>query len=151
MDERTNAVRDAHEAEEARTASDEALREATDWAARTQAHADALARALDEFSGAGGEAIIGGLEGVLGSFLDLIEVDGGWERAVESAAGASVGAMVVDGRSRRERRSRPCAAKAAPVSVLPVAEGDVTTPATPPGTARHFARWYAPDRMPRRT
>ena len=47
--------------------------------------------ALDELSGAGGRAIIGELEGVLGAFLDLIEIDGGWERAVESAAGASVG------------------------------------------------------------
>jgi chromosome segregation protein len=72
VEERADALRDADEAEEERTASDEALREATDWAARTQAHADALARALDEFSGAGGKAIIGGLEGVLGAFLDLI-------------------------------------------------------------------------------
>ena len=96
--ERTDAERDARIAENERSEADEALREATDVAARTQARAEALARALEEMSGAGGKAIIGNLEGVLGAFLDLIEIDAGWDRAVESAAGASVGAMVVDGR-----------------------------------------------------
>ncbi len=96
---RLDAQRSADEAEVERTTCDEELREATDWAARTEAHSEALARALDELSGAGGRAIIGELEGVLGAFLDLIEIENGWERAVESAAGASVGAMVVDGRS----------------------------------------------------
>ena len=90
-----------HEAEGAeidRTGADETFRQASDVAARTQARAEALARALDEFSGAGGRALIGDVDGVLGAFLDLIEVESGWERAVESAAGASVGAVVVDGR-----------------------------------------------------
>ena len=40
VEERTNALHDADEAEEERTASDEALREATDWAARTRRPAD---------------------------------------------------------------------------------------------------------------
>jgi len=134
LEERADALRDADEAEEERTASDEALREATDWAARTQAHADALARALDEFSGAGGKAIIGGLEGVLGAFLDLIEVDGGWERAVESAAGASVGAMIVDGRKSARAALEALRREGGAGLVLPVAEGSVATPTTPQGT-----------------
>jgi len=46
----------ADEAEVERSSCDEDLREATDWAARTEAHAEALARALDELSGAGGRA-----------------------------------------------------------------------------------------------
>src|ERR1022692_1627828 len=98
LEEREVAEHEAQLAEQESTAAGEALREATDVAARTQARAEALARALDELSGAGGGAIIGDLEGVLGPFLELIEVDAGWELAVESAAGASVGAMVVDGR-----------------------------------------------------
>ncbi len=133
VDERANAQRDADEAEEERTASDEALREATDWAARTQAHADALARALDEFSGAGGKAIIGDLEGVLGAFLDLIEVDSGWERAVESAAGASVGAMIVAGRKSARAALEALRREGGAGLVLPVAEGAGATPTTPPG------------------
>lgn len=86
------------EAEAGRVAADEYLREVTDTSARSQARAEALARALEEFSGASGKAIIGKVTGVLGSFLELIEVDEGFERAVESAAGASVSAVVVDGR-----------------------------------------------------
>jgi chromosome segregation protein len=84
--------------ESARDEAEVALTTAADVAARAQARAEALARAFEELSGSGGRAIIGNLEGVLGAFLELIEVDEGWERAVESAAGASVGAMVVDGR-----------------------------------------------------
>ena len=70
-------------------------RDATEATEREQRTASlyALSRALEELSGSGGRAIIGDLEGVLGAFLDLIEVDVGWERAEESAAGASVGAL----------------------------------------------------------
>ena len=87
---------DVKEAEAGRVAADESLRDVT--SARAQARAEALARALEEFSGANGKAIIGKVTGVLGSFLELIEVDEGFERAVESAAGASVSAVLVDGR-----------------------------------------------------
>jgi chromosome segregation protein len=90
-------------AEADRDAADEALREATDVAARTHARAEALARALEEFSGAGSRELIANVDGVLGSLLELIDVDAGAERAVESAAGAAAGAVVVDGRrSARE-------------------------------------------------
>jgi chromosome segregation protein len=85
-------------AEAQRQSVGEEIANASDAAARTQSRAEALGRALDELSGSGGRAIIGNLDGVLGAFLDLIEIDEGWERAVESAAGASVSAMVVDGR-----------------------------------------------------
>ena len=91
-------------------------------------------RALEELSGAGGRAIIGNLEGVLGSFLDLIEVDAGWERAVESAAGASVGAMVVDGRKSARAALEALRREGGAGLVLPIAEGDVSVPQTPSGT-----------------
>ena len=96
-------------------------------------HAEALARALDELSGAGGRAIIGELEGVLGAFLDLIEIDGGWERAVESAAGASVGAMVVDGRRSARASLEALRRENGAGLILPVAESDIVAPATPDG------------------
>ena len=45
------------------------------------------------------------------------------------------GAMVVDGRDRRARPSRPCAERAAPALILPVAEGDVAARDDAAGTA----------------
>jgi chromosome segregation protein len=131
--ERLDAERDAESAELERTRADEALREATDVAARTQARAEALARALDEFSGAGGRAIIGNLEGVLGSFLDLIEVDSGWERAVESAAGASVSAMVVDGRRSARAALEALRREGGAGLILAVGDDSVSAPEAPVG------------------
>ena len=132
--ERSEAEKAAETSEAERSSADEALREITDVAARTQARAEALGRALEELSGAGGRAIIGNLEGVLGSFLDLIEVDAGWERAVESAAGASVGAMVVDGRKSARAALEALRREGGAGLVLPIAEGDVSVPQTPSGT-----------------
>jgi chromosome segregation protein len=132
-EERRVAEQEAARAEAQRRAADEALRESTDVAARTQARAEALARALDEFSGAGGRAIIGGLEGVLGAFLDLIEIDEGWERAVESAAGASVGAMVVDGRRSARAALEALRREGGAGLILPAAESSVSTLPTPSG------------------
>ncbi|MHB1087447.1 MAG: chromosome segregation protein SMC [Acidimicrobiales bacterium] len=131
--ERAEAEAQAQRAEELRGDADEALREATDVAARTQARGEALARALEELSGAGGRAIIGNLDGVLGSFLDLIEVDEGWERAVESAAGASVGAMVVDGRKSARAALEALRREGGAGLILPVGEGVVTSRETPSG------------------
>jgi chromosome segregation protein len=131
--ERAEAELEAQRAEEIKSATEEAFREATDVAARTQARAEALARALDELSGAGGRAIIGNLDGVLGSFLDLIEVDAGWERAVESAAGASVGAMVVDGRKSARAALEALRREGGAGLILPVGEGVVATPSPPQG------------------
>jgi chromosome segregation protein len=131
--ERLDAEHEAQRAELESTQANEMLREATDVAARTQARAEALARALDEFSGAGGRAIIGNLEGVLGAFLDLIDVDSGWERAVESAAGASVSAMVVDGRRSARAALEALRREGGAGLILPVGEGHVSTAATPAG------------------
>lgn len=113
--------------------ADEELREASDTAARTQARAEALERAFDELSGSGGRAIIGNLEGVLGSFLDLIEVDEGWERAVESAAGASVSAMVVDGRKSAQAALEALRREGGAGLILPVSEQAITSPVAPSG------------------
>ena len=120
--------------ERKREASDLALRSATEVAARTQARAEALARALDEFSGAGGRAIIGNLEGVLGAFLDLIDIDANWERAVESAAGASVGAMVVDGKQSARKALEALRREGGAGLILPISEHEIRINAAPAGT-----------------
>jgi chromosome segregation protein len=56
-----------------------------------------LARALHDLEGAGGREALAGVDGVVGSLVDLVEIDTGWEAAFEAAAGASVAAVVVDG------------------------------------------------------
>jgi len=71
-------------------------RERQDAAARSQARAEALDRALKDLTGAGGRDALGDLDGVLGALVDLVEVDAGFELAVEAAIGASLAAVVVD-------------------------------------------------------
>ena len=77
--------------------AEEALRQAEQEHARSQARADALERALDEARGAAGAELLAGVDGVVGTLLDLVEVDSGWEEAFEAAAGASLTAVVVSG------------------------------------------------------
>ncbi len=48
--------------------------------------------------GAGGSELLREVDGVVGSLVDLVEIDSGWEAAFEAAAGAGVAAVVVDGR-----------------------------------------------------
>ena len=132
-EEMTHAERAAEGAQGERMRADEALRDASDVASRTQARAVLLAAAFDEFSGAGGRAIIGNLQGVLGSFLELIEVDAGWERAVESAAGASVSAMVVDGRQSARAALEALRREGGAGLILAVGEDPVVAPAQPDG------------------
>ena len=109
--ERLDAQHAADDAEVERTSCDEELREATDWAARTEAHAEALARALDELSGAGGRAIIGDLEGVLGAFLDLIEIEKDGSGPLNRPRARRWARWSSTDDARRARRSRRCAAK----------------------------------------
>ena len=128
------ALEDLAQGERARDAAHAAFAQATDVASRAQARAEALARALEEFSGSSGRQLIGGLEGVLGSFLDLIEVEPGWEKAVESAAGASVAATVVNGRRSVRAALATLRREGGAGLILPVAEGHVSVPETPEGS-----------------
>jgi chromosome segregation protein len=87
-------ARARHEAAEAERAAYAAEQERH----RSAARADALARALRELEGAGGREALEGVDGVVGSLVDLVEIDRGWESAFEAAVGAAVAAVVVDGR-----------------------------------------------------
>jgi chromosome segregation protein len=77
--------------------AEEALRAAEGRRHRTEARAEALARRAAEEHGRGGAELVGEAAGVLGSLVDLVEVDEGWESAFEAAAGAALGAVVVEG------------------------------------------------------
>ena len=85
-------------AERRLTSAEAALQAASDRSHRSAARHEALAKSLDDLEGSAGRAALEGLAGVVGALVDLVEIDEGWERAIEAAAGAAVGAMVVDGR-----------------------------------------------------
>ena len=103
-EERLRAELDVANATEARaSAGVDACGKSFDTALRTWhravARAEALARALDELHGANGRDLLDGVAGVYGSLLDLVVIDTGWESAFEAAAGAVLGAIVVDSKS----------------------------------------------------
>lgn len=87
--ERAEAVGAAAERDEARRAADAA---AQTWTAR----AEALASALDDARARAGAERLAEVQGVLGTLLDVVEVDAGWEPAFEAAAGEAIAAVVVD-------------------------------------------------------
>jgi len=70
--------------------------DAAEEASRCRARADALQMALDAARERAGAERLAGVDGVLGTLLDLIELDAGWEAAVEAALGESLTAVVVD-------------------------------------------------------
>ena len=83
-------VAEADAAEAVLRAADDELRS---WSTR----ADALALALDEARSRAGAERLAEVPGVVGTLLELVEVDEGWEAAFEAAAGEAIAAVVVDG------------------------------------------------------
>jgi chromosome segregation protein len=81
------------EVEEAAGALAEADAERRSWSAR----AEALELALDQARAAAGAERLAEVAGVVGTLLDLVEVDPGWEPAFEAAAADALSAVVVDG------------------------------------------------------
>jgi chromosome segregation protein len=89
--ERRAAEDQLHEADERRR---ETEAEATRWRAR----ADTLLSALDAaHAAAGGDAIVGRVDGVVGPLVDHIEIEAGAEVAVAAALGDALNAIVVEG------------------------------------------------------
>ena len=120
------SVRSAAEAE-----LDTAEAEATDaetehsaWVAR----AEALALALDEARHRAGAERLADTDGVLGTLLDLVEVDSGWEEAFEAAAGVALGAVVVADPSAGRRALEALAADDHRGAVLALGTGSVHRP-----------------------
>ena len=87
-DAHARAVEIAVAAEEARRAADA---DRHTWVAR----AEALAQALDEARTRAGTERLEAVEGVVGTLLDLVEIDEGYEPAFEAAAGEALAAVVV--------------------------------------------------------
>ena len=77
--------------ESATTARQAAADDASRWGAR----AEALHLALESARARAGAEHLAGVEDVLGTLLDLIDIDSGWEAAVEAALGEALEAVVV--------------------------------------------------------
>jgi chromosome segregation protein len=84
------------EADAALAAADDARRAAEGGHHRWTARADALAQALESARARAGAEQLAGVDGVVGTLLDLVAIDDGWELAFEAAAGAAIGSVVVD-------------------------------------------------------
>jgi chromosome segregation protein len=87
------ADRDA--ARSALAKADEAARDAANERAGWTARSKALAQALDAARSRAGAERIAQVEGYIGTLLDVIEVDAGWEAAFEAAAGDSLSSVVM--------------------------------------------------------
>jgi chromosome segregation protein len=79
-----------------RTAQD-ALREVELRRHRLEERAEVLERAAEEMRGAAAAEMLSGCSGVLGGLGELVEVDGGFQLALEAAVGAALTAVVVEG------------------------------------------------------
>ena len=115
------AAREAETAAEAARDQAEQGRRAADaehhrWAAR----AEALASALDQARARAGAERLAASGGVVGTVLDLVEVDEGLAPAFEAAAGEVLGAVVLDGVESARRGLAELHRLAAAGSVVPL-------------------------------
>ncbi|MEC9225101.1 MAG: AAA family ATPase, partial [Actinomycetota bacterium] len=96
-------VRQHATAEAARVAAENAFaeaerveRDASSEVERLKARQEALQLALDSARARAGAERLAGLEGVLGTLLDVIAIDSGWESAIGAALGEALSAVVVE-------------------------------------------------------
>jgi chromosome segregation protein len=76
--------------------ADDDRRRAESDAHRWTARAEAVAQALHEARARAGAERLAGVDGVIGTLLDLVDVDEGFEAAFEAAAGEVLAAVVLD-------------------------------------------------------
>jgi len=89
------AEADRVEAEGALESAEQAARQAEADRHRWSARADALADALDQARARAGAERLAEVDGVVGTLLDVVEIDPGFEDAFEAAAGEAISAVVV--------------------------------------------------------
>ena len=108
------------DAEAALRSANELRRAVDEEVSRWEARADALSQALEEARNRAGVDTLAGNDGVLGTLLDQIAVEDGWEGAVEAAASEALQAVLVD--SEESARSALAALSSAEVAgaVLPL-------------------------------
>jgi chromosome segregation protein len=108
----------------------EARQRAAEDASRWSARVEALQQALDVARARAGAERLANVDGVLGTLLDLIEIDDGWQPAVEAALGEALTAVVVDGPESARRALSVLRGSETSGAVLAVGVGasDATTP-----------------------
>ncbi len=108
------------------------------WTAR----ADALSLALEEARAASGAESLSEVDGVLGTLLELIDIDEGWEAAFEAAAANAVAAVVVRDVTAARKALTALRAEDASGAILAIAglsaHADPTN--APPGELRGHIR-----------
>src|SRR5579875_2204087 len=116
-------------------AAERALAEADQQRHRSAARAEALGRALQELQGSGGREGLQGREGVVGALVELVAIDPGYESAFEAALGASMAAVVVEGRHAAREALARLRQHGAPGAVLAAPErpGGTPVPQLPAG------------------
>ncbi len=119
----------AHEAAVARNAAWERVVAAEAEVRTATARVDALALALDEARSRAGAEHLAGVDGVLGTLLDLVEVDEGFEAAFEAAAGSALDAVVVDGVDAARQALGALEEGRLSAAVLALGAGTTTVPA----------------------
>ena len=143
------------DAEQARVAAEaqvatatEALRAADGDRHAWTARAEALALALDEARSRAGAERLASVAGVIGTLLDLVEIDDGWETAVEAAAGEALTAVVVDGvdNARSALATLQDASADGPIAGAVLALGAARPKAGDPGVGEAVRRHVRADR-----
>lgn len=99
------AARSRSEKDDELKTAETAMREADAARHLASARVEALGVALDEARTRAGAEKLSGVDGVLGTLLDLVEIDEGWELAFEAAVGPAMTAVVVDGGVEGARRA----------------------------------------------
>ena len=111
--------------------ADAAVREVAAGHRAARARVEALAMAVDEDRGKGDARRLAGVAGVVGTLLELVVVDAGFEAAFEAAVADSVGALVVDGVTSARRLLHDLAAAGTGEPAGLVVLGSAVAPASP--------------------
>ena len=93
--------------------------------------ADALAATIAEARARSGAQALAGWEGVLGTLLELVSVDAGWELAFEAALEEAVAAVVIDDPAKAKQALEHLAGNDTPGAVLAVGAQPAKSAAQP--------------------
>ncbi|HWW52285.1 MAG TPA: AAA family ATPase, partial [Acidimicrobiales bacterium] len=127
---RVSADSSVQEAEAALAEADSGHRT---WVAR----AEALSLALDEARARAGATRLAGMDGLIGTLLDVVDIDPGWEPAFEAAVGEAMASVVVDGVDAARRALDRLQSTGASGAVLPLGGSGGWSPA--PALSSAFA------------
>jgi chromosome segregation protein len=141
-----DAERRRADAEAVVAAHEQAHRSAEHELHAARARAEALALALDEARSRAGAERLADVDGVLGTLLDVVEVDAGWEAAFEAAAGEALSAVVVEGRDAARQAIAALHGDGLPGAVLALGGNHPVRPAPTIGDRlRNHVRSHRPE------